>query len=330
MRFTIDRQLPVSVAKQLQGQIEFGVTNGDVPAGSRLPSVRDLAAELGMSPVTVSGVYKALRQKGIICTIPGHGAFVASDAERDAHDQASDRVDAALRRLSRLAEAEGLDPRQLIERLQAMIAYESNVRALRVVFVGVYPHVTRSYVSSLSPLLRTGDALAPTTFDALHRDPESRMLVDEADVVLTFAHRKVDLEQLVKGRCEVLTVRLLPSKETRLSLASLDPNERVVLISGVPEFLTSFRRAVGRFAGHVDGVRTSLRDASDLPGALAWADVVILATDSSDLSPTLPTRVRSFEYRHAPDPVHFERVLLPRLERVRSTAASRQQAMEAP
>jgi hypothetical protein len=31
MRIRIDRELPVPVPLQLQGQIEFGVTNGDFP-----------------------------------------------------------------------------------------------------------------------------------------------------------------------------------------------------------------------------------------------------------------------------------------------------------
>ncbi|MEI2422099.1 GntR family transcriptional regulator, partial [Arthrospira platensis SPKY2] len=75
MPIRIDRDLPVPVPLQLQGQIEYGVTSGDFPPGSRLPSVRELAADLGVSPVTVSAVYRRLRSAGLIDGAPGRGTF---------------------------------------------------------------------------------------------------------------------------------------------------------------------------------------------------------------------------------------------------------------
>ncbi len=48
------------------------------PAGARLPSVRQLMAELGVSPVTVQRALDRLSQEGVIETRPGQGTFTAA------------------------------------------------------------------------------------------------------------------------------------------------------------------------------------------------------------------------------------------------------------
>lgn len=51
------------------------------PPGTRLPSVRALMRELGVSPVTVQHALDRLTREGLIETRPGHGTFVAGARE---------------------------------------------------------------------------------------------------------------------------------------------------------------------------------------------------------------------------------------------------------
>ena len=53
------------------------------PPGSRLPSVRELMAELRVSPVTVQQVLDGLAHEGVLETRPGQGTFVAARANED-------------------------------------------------------------------------------------------------------------------------------------------------------------------------------------------------------------------------------------------------------
>ena len=46
--------------KGIAGDLARLVTNGDLEAGARLPTVRELATELGVSPATVSQAWQAL------------------------------------------------------------------------------------------------------------------------------------------------------------------------------------------------------------------------------------------------------------------------------
>lgn len=329
VRLHVDRDLPVPVTAQLLGQIEYGVTNGDVPPGSRLPSVRALAADLGVSPVTVSQVFKALKAKGLIATVPGRGTFVRGEGDAATPPSPTAHVDAALGRALRVGERAGLPRRDLLQRFQRLIAQNTVPPALRLVFVGVYPGVTRAYVADLARHLRPGDRLEPTTFAQLDEPSVARALT-EADVVLTFAHRAEELARRLPAGVEVASVQLIPAQRTRVALAEIDPLERVLLVSAVPEFVATFRRGIDRFASHVADVRVAVVGAPELPDLVADADVVVLASGAEDVFDGLPFHVRAFEYRHVPDPVHVERVLVPRFERVRAARAASHPMEETP
>ncbi len=56
------------------------VSTGELPAGARLPTVRDVARELGVSPTTVSEAWRSLTRAGAILTRGRSGTFVADPA----------------------------------------------------------------------------------------------------------------------------------------------------------------------------------------------------------------------------------------------------------
>lgn len=325
MHIRIDRDLPVPIPTQLQGQIEYGVSTGDFPPGSRLPSVREISMRLGISPVTVSSVYRALRAKGLVESRPGHGTFVRPGG--DLGDDVTDVVDDALRGAWRLAQRNGVSARDLIERLQHLVAYTTTSAALRILFVGVYPDVTRAYVADLRRHLGPHDEVTATTIDAIDADGRS---LKGHDLLITFAHLVSDLERRAPSGVPVANVALVASERTRVALAEVDPLARMVLVSSLPEFVVTLRRAVERFASHVASVRTCVRGSDELRALLPDADVVVYATGSDDVLDGLAADVRAFEYRHVPDPVFIERTLIPAIERLRAAKTDTALAEEAP
>lgn len=62
---------------QLYTQVRDRVLTGELPAGTRLPSVRHLADELGVSRNTVDAAYLELIAEGLLLTRPRSGFFVA-------------------------------------------------------------------------------------------------------------------------------------------------------------------------------------------------------------------------------------------------------------
>ena len=67
---------------QIADRIMDSVGRGDQPAGSRLPSVRDYAVDIGVNPNTVMRTFTWLQQKELIYMKRGIGYFVADDAPR--------------------------------------------------------------------------------------------------------------------------------------------------------------------------------------------------------------------------------------------------------
>lgn len=70
------------IADQIQDQIKGLVTAGRLAAGQRLPSVRQLATDLGIAPGTVAKAYKQLEADGILVTRIGSGTRVSEQASR--------------------------------------------------------------------------------------------------------------------------------------------------------------------------------------------------------------------------------------------------------
>lgn len=69
---------------QLRRQIIDAVRDGTLAAGTRLPTVRELAGQLGLAVNTVARAYRELESAGIVETRGRFGSFVARVDPADA------------------------------------------------------------------------------------------------------------------------------------------------------------------------------------------------------------------------------------------------------
>ena len=77
---TVDPQDSTPPFEQLRRQIASRVASGRLAAGTRLPTVRNLARELGLAANTVARTYKELEADGVVVTEGRRGTFVATSA----------------------------------------------------------------------------------------------------------------------------------------------------------------------------------------------------------------------------------------------------------
>jgi DNA-binding transcriptional regulator YhcF (GntR family) len=104
-----DPSLPEPPYEQLRAQLASRIASGDLPAGTKLPTVRGLAAELGLAVNTVARVYRELEADGVVVTEGRRGTFVASAAIPPDATAAAATYAATSRRLGlTLAEAQRL------------------------------------------------------------------------------------------------------------------------------------------------------------------------------------------------------------------------------
>ena len=73
----IDPESPVTLYEQLRTQIIGQIDNGELIVGTKLPSVRQLATELGVAPYTVARVYRILENDGFVETRGRNGTVIS-------------------------------------------------------------------------------------------------------------------------------------------------------------------------------------------------------------------------------------------------------------
>ena len=81
---------PKGIYLQIADQIRERVLAGDWREGERIPSIRELAIELGVNPNTVTKSYQRLMDRGIIASRRGLGYFVGEDARERAVQELKD------------------------------------------------------------------------------------------------------------------------------------------------------------------------------------------------------------------------------------------------
>ena len=84
---------PRPIYEQVRDGLRKLIVSGALPGGEKLPSVRELAAQLAINPNTIQRAYRELEQEGYVYSVPGKGSFAAERAEID-----TKRRDALLRR----------------------------------------------------------------------------------------------------------------------------------------------------------------------------------------------------------------------------------------
>jgi len=87
----IDANSATAPFEQVRTQIASAVAAGQLNAGTRLPTVRQLAADLGLATNTVARAYRELEGDAVIATHGRGGTFVRSDVLDDAaHSRGAD------------------------------------------------------------------------------------------------------------------------------------------------------------------------------------------------------------------------------------------------
>jgi DNA-binding transcriptional regulator YhcF (GntR family) len=111
---SIDPEAATAASEQLRQQLLEQILGGELAHGSKLPTVRGLADELGLAPNTVAKVYRELEQGGAIETRGRNGTFVAWSP-----DAAERRIEQAAAALVVAARELGVPPERVVAIVKA-------------------------------------------------------------------------------------------------------------------------------------------------------------------------------------------------------------------
>lgn len=89
----IDPETKVPKYAQIQQQVRALIAAGQLDAGVQLPTIRELAADLGVNYNTVARAYSELDRAGVIVTQQGRGSFVPFDDENEAAEKRQGKLE---------------------------------------------------------------------------------------------------------------------------------------------------------------------------------------------------------------------------------------------
>ncbi|MBD8043935.1 GntR family transcriptional regulator [Arthrobacter sp. Sa2BUA2] len=117
-RISVDLQSPVPPYEQIRVQISTLAASGVLSPGDRLPTIRMLAADLGVAPGTVARAYKELESDGIVTAMRRKGTVIAPQPPGTQHPRPTPReLTAAVENLLTLARRHGISDPELLRLL---------------------------------------------------------------------------------------------------------------------------------------------------------------------------------------------------------------------
>lgn len=112
---TINLESAVPIVEQVHAEIRHAIATGQLNPGDSLPTVRQLADDLGINLNTVARAYRLLESDGLVTSIRGRGSIVRSAHEAPAIAERSlkQRIGQSIRTLIADARLAGLNRHEL-------------------------------------------------------------------------------------------------------------------------------------------------------------------------------------------------------------------------
>ena len=216
MNFSIEKNSTVSIYQQLINQVTRKVQNGELPSGKKLPTVRELADQLGIARGTVKHAYEELERKGIITMTRGKGTFIREQARQES--SAKVRAMAAIERLLDEMESLSFSPQEIQMffnlKMRERMERDDNVC---IIFIDCNPETLANIINQIS-VLPNIEAHKLLLNNALK---EPFVIDDFADLVITTSTHMNQLSSVVSNKEKLVQVVKAPSSPTVAKMAMI-------------------------------------------------------------------------------------------------------------
>lgn len=117
MLFKINPSDEVPVYHQIVLQVKEALVSGQLKPGDKMPTHRDLAAELVIAPMTVKKAYDVLDREGLLMMQAGKGTFITDAVAELSEAEVRKRFGEKIKQLIREAALLGLSREKLYKLL---------------------------------------------------------------------------------------------------------------------------------------------------------------------------------------------------------------------
>lgn len=280
MYIEIDKNSDIPVYMQIVFATENAVNSGKIRKGYKMPTVRDLATQVGVSKGTVKHAYDELEKRQIVEMIQGRGTFVLCSTENVKTEEVYNvptAIDIIIKELEEFSHTE--QDVEMIKNLKIQLN-ESAANGLRVAFISCCPEqvdaVMRQLVS-IPGVYAQGFLLEEIRFMPFKLD-------DSFDLILVptvFYDDIIESISILKPIVEKVNVKL--TDETKQYFESIEKHQKVLIYcQSYNFFVNSFMESMKCFDNIDKDIDLILAgDSQDFAEVIAGKDVLILACSFS-------------------------------------------------
>jgi DNA-binding transcriptional regulator YhcF (GntR family) len=117
----VDTDSGVPPYEQIRAQVSRMIASGVLPAGTRLPTIQQLANDLHLAPGTVARGYKELEREGLVVSKRRKGTIVAEHPDRAPAREIRQELDSAIERFMLQVRQLGAEPAEALDRARALL-----------------------------------------------------------------------------------------------------------------------------------------------------------------------------------------------------------------
>lgn len=273
MNYSIVPSSDTPIYRQVAEAILRDIKSRTLPAGTKLPTVRELAEEMGLSQGTIKHAYDHLETLGAIEMTQGKGTFVK---EQEAIESGSrkDRAMAAIDELLEELESLGFTPREMEIYINLKLrGLDEEYDLVKIAVIDCNPEVLQLMESQLSQIPHTQVAC----FSLRQIAEIADKLNSDYDIILTTTSHYSEVEEFIASNKVFSMLAMMTSTETIIELAHVPENSRVGVVCSSHNFLTIVRmNYAGMPTSEGRTLCAHLLGDENLEGFLKHKDVIIV------------------------------------------------------
>ncbi len=113
----LDYQSRIPIYEQIVDGIEKYVALGILKEKTQIPSIREMAGNLGINPNTVKKSYDILENRGVITTISTKGTFISENTKKATDEKINKEIGIIREKIDELTKM-GISYEEVIERIK--------------------------------------------------------------------------------------------------------------------------------------------------------------------------------------------------------------------
>lgn len=230
---------PQPASQQLKQVILDRIGIGMYPAGTKLPSVRELAENLGINRNTVSKVYRELEREGVTHSAAGKGVFVRSLPDTNLYVNPREQLGRAVGDLVRRARVFGLSQEDLTVLFDQAI--KRAYRNFRIAFIECSLPDTNSLAQDIASYVN--EKVDPVILADFLQDPES--CARQYDVVCTTYFHIAEINAALANHPQkIVAMQVTPRAESLLQLTQYTEHHVLGVLATNERTLKSVTRII--------------------------------------------------------------------------------------